>query len=160
MRYKRKMRDFLLRCGPIILSPLVTLFSALVIAIGWIVVHRLSARRDRKNRKEEKITDFLINAYRNIEQACARGPVTSGSKWAEAFECAFADIQLFGSPKQVELVKKIIAEIEKKTIGKTGEATDPRELLANLRHQLRRDLNLEGLDSPIVHYRGSAQTGR
>jgi hypothetical protein len=136
------MSDFLLKWSAFF-SPLV---SALVIGFGWYVAHWLNTRRDTRNRAKEKITGFLISAYRSIEQACVRGNV-NGSRYQESFENAFAEIQLFGSPRQVELARKIVAEIEH------GQNSDPRELLKELRAQLRSDLDLEILEVEISHFR-------
>jgi hypothetical protein len=122
------------------------LLSALVVVIGWFVAHRFNARRDRQNRAREKINGFLIEAYRSIEQACVRGSV-NGTRFEEPFEKALADVQLLGSPKQVELARKIVSEIE------AGSYSDPRLLLEDLRLQLRRDLSLAPLSSEIKHFR-------
>lgn len=126
------------------------LLSAVVVVFGWPIVHWFNARRDRQNRAREKINDFLIEAYRSLEQGCARDGSINGTKFEEPFEKALADVQLFGSTKQVALARTIVSEIER------GSHSDPRPLLEDLRVQLRRDLGLAPLRSEIIHFRFKA----
>ncbi|MGL5302984.1 MAG: hypothetical protein ACRC9M_05200, partial [Aeromonas sp.] len=48
------------------------LFSVLVIVIGWFVVHNLSVKRDRQNKKDDIRTEYLISAYRQLSDASNR----------------------------------------------------------------------------------------
>ena len=124
---------------------IVSLAVTLFVAIGsWAVTNLLASRRDRKNKKRDLQTKYLIEAYRNIESACSRKEVMP---YRDGIEKALGDIQLFGSREQVRLVKQIMADIE------TGSYTDPRALLDNLRQGLRKELELEPLEEKILHFR-------
>ena len=81
-----------------LMIPLV--LTAMVAVIGWVVIHHLSASRDRVNKRREKLTEFLIDAYRRIEKYPCRQLSPDN---AADFELAIADVQLFGSPHLVQL---------------------------------------------------------
>ena len=125
-----------------ILLPL--LVTTVVAIAGWYVAHRMASARDRANKKRDLQTHYRIEAYRAIEAACARKEVMP---YREGVERAIGDIQLFGSAEQVRLARRFTTEIE------TGSYTDPRALLGNLRHELRRELNLQPVGEQIWHFR-------
>ena len=62
-------------------------------------------------------------------------------------ESAVADIQLFGTPRQVDLVQRFACDFA----AKGGASLD--ELLADLRTDLRAELNLEAVPENVVHLR-------
>src|SRR5579872_6080783 len=109
------------------------LVTILVAIGGWIAGHTLSARRDRLNKRREQRIGYLIEAYRRLESCARRGDKLDFSK----LESAIADIQLFGTAKQVELVQSFAIEFAAK-----GETTMD-ELLQDLRRDLRDELKLE-----------------
>jgi Cdc6-like AAA superfamily ATPase len=122
--------------------------SVLVIVIGWGVIHWLSQLRETQNKRREIITGFLIEAYRNIERGCGRDPFTDDQK--RKMEDAIADIQLFGSVNQIESARQF-ADIMNEERG-----VDPRFLLAVLRNDLRKELDLpKAGEDPrdIIHWR-------
>ncbi len=119
-----------------------------VVMFGWYVNGLLSSERDRINKQREITTQYLIEAYRHIEIICVRDKYTPEMK--QGFETDIADIQLFGSVKQIELARKVVKEIEK------ASYSDPRYLLIELRASLRSKLNLEPAStepSDIMHFR-------
>jgi hypothetical protein len=123
--------------------------ASLIIVIGWGVVHYLAEQRDVKNKKREIITGYLIEAYRNIEDGCGRGPQLTEDR-KRKMEKAIADIQLFGSKDRVEVTKRFT-----ETMNKDSYA-DPRDLLIDLRNELRKELELETASSSpedIIHWR-------
>ncbi len=123
--------------------------SSLIIVIGWGIFHYLSQSRDIDNKRREIISGYLIEAYRNIENVCGRGhSLTEDQK--KRIERAIADIQLFGSVKQIEAAKNFTEKMNR-----TGY-DDPRELLSLLRIDLRDELKLPKVsDDPydIIHWR-------
>lgn len=123
--------------------------SAVIIVIGWGAVHRLAQNREIDSKRREVITGYLIEAYRNIENGCGRGSlVTEDQK--RAMEKAIGDIQLFGSTEEIKAAKKFTETMNKESYG------DPRELLALLRNDLRKELKLpEASNEPedIIHWR-------
>src|SRR5437588_11608988 len=87
-----------------LLGPL--LITTLVAVGGWFIGHALTTRRDRLNKRREQRIGYLIEAYRRLESCAHRRDALEASK----FESAIADIQLFGTPRQVELVQTLVTE--------------------------------------------------
>lgn len=114
------------------------LWIALAINIvGWFFLHFLSKRRDFKNKKKEIRINYLIKAWRLLEDASNR----SNNDKNQNIESAIADIQLLGTQKQIVLAQKIATEIS--TNG-TGYTLD---ILTELRADLRKELGLEKVEN-------------
>ena len=92
-----------------------------------------------------------IDVYRNIEVCCGRGESYSLTAQEKAgIERAVSDIQLFGSTSQINLAKGFIESMNKNSFG------DPRNVLATLRNDLRKELDLPKVSydpNDIVHWR-------
>ncbi len=110
---------------------------------GWYIVHLFATKRDRKNKQKELRINYLIEAWRKLEYASNRKDVNA----VEYVEKPIADIQLFGTKKQIELAIKIANELAE------TRGTNLIELLTELRQDLRRELNLEKIDTPIKVFR-------
>lgn len=119
------------------------LITAVVTICGWYIAHLLAAKRDRRNKQRELRTNYLIEAWRKLEYASNRKGVNA----IEYVERPIADIQLFGTKKQIELTLKIATELAE------TRGTNLIELLTELRQDLRRELNLEKIDTPIRVFR-------
>lgn len=120
---------------------------ALVAIAGWLVGHHFNSKRDVANRRKEQVTKFLLDAYRKMEKsASARKPELT---WDE-MESAIADIQLLGSPEQVDLAVAFARQMA------AENTAYPQPLLRSLRKSLRSELNLQPLDSEITHLRFDA----
>ena len=87
---------------------------------------------------------YLVDAYRRLEFVSNR-PISPES--APEFEKAIADIQLFGSPRQVLLAREFTTMFAEKGT----HSLDP--LLGDLRSSLREELNLEPVASNITFLR-------
>ncbi|MFZ2448760.1 MAG: hypothetical protein WAW37_20550 [Syntrophobacteraceae bacterium] len=112
------------------------LITAAVAVVGWFIVHQLSISRDIKNKRSELKIGYLIEAYRKLENVSHRD-----NPDMHDFETAMADIQLFGTKRQVDISQSISREFaQKKTV-----LLD--ELLNDLRGDLRGLLRLEKLPS-------------
>ena len=116
----------------------------LAVAIGgWFIGHLLAAKRDRKNKIRELRVNYLIEAYRRMESCANRGRETD----TRQLESAVADIQLFGTPRQVKLVQNFISEFAEKRNASMDE------LLQELRHDLREELQLDPVLNQTLHLR-------
>jgi hypothetical protein len=120
------------------------LVTMMVAVVGWFVVHQLNAARDRANKRREKLTEFLIEAYRRLERYPGRelSPSNAGD-----FESAIADIQLFGPASLVLLAQSVAEDIPKLN------GANPDQLLIELRKALRKELRLEKVADRIVYLR-------
>ena len=120
------------------------LVTAMVAVVGWYAAHRLAAARDQVNKRRELRVQYLIEAYRRLEFVSNRR-ITKDT--APDFERAIADIQLFGTPRQVALAREFATSFAQKGT----HSLDP--LLNDLRNSLREELNLEVAPSGITYLR-------
>ena len=111
--------------------------------IGGLVVHLLATRRERANKRREQRIGYLVEAYRRLEACSQRIAPGETAK----LESAVADIQLWGSLHQVELVQRFATDF-----AKAGTASLD-DLLRDLRRDLRAELKLHPVPDRIVHLR-------
>ncbi len=120
-----------------IISLIISVLALVFSISGLFVAHILSIKRDSLNKKKEIRIQYLITAWQLLESSSNR----DNNKYLTDLEKAIADIQLFGTLKQIQLSKEIVSEfaIEKRcTLDK---------LLQELRDDLRKELNLEAVSS-------------
>lgn len=117
---------------------------AAVVVAGWFVVHRFNSSKDFAARRRELIVGYLLDAYRKLERSAEA--VEPADSWKD-MESAVADIQIFGSAKQVALAQQFANEIAS---NQTASATT---LLKELRQSLRAELKLEPVAHSIIHLR-------
>ncbi len=140
-------------CLPEFLRPVESMSTELILplavtttvgVVGWYAAHRLAAARDRANKRRELRVQYLIEAYRRLEFASNR-PITPSI--APDIERAIADIQLFGTARQVELARQFAR-------GFAQDGTHPLDpLMSDIRHTLRAELSLEEIDPSITYLR-------
>jgi hypothetical protein len=111
------------------------LVTTVVAVSGWYFVHYLQNLRDIRNKRRELRVAYLIEAYRRLESVCHRPPL--GPEDSKGIESAIADIQLLGSPNQVQLAHKFVTEHA------ANKTADIEGLLSDLRNDLRGELGLE-----------------
>jgi hypothetical protein len=119
------------------------IISAFVIVIGWFIGHLLSSKRNRDNKRRELQISYLIEAWRNLEDCTIRNDLTRAS----IIEKAIADVNLFGSKRQIDLAQKFSKEF-----AESGKS-DLNDLLEDLRHDLRKELQLQHVSTRIHHLR-------
>ena len=118
------------------ISIIISVSAVICTICGWFATHRMAQKRDFANKKKEIRISYLVDAYQRIGDTAYR---ENNDKLFQ-LEDAIANIQLFGTKRQVELARKFIAEFEH-----TNHA-DITPLLKNLRDDLRNELNLEDLN--------------
>ena len=122
----------------------IKIISTVIIAVfGWIVAHYFTSRREVKNKQREIKIEYFIDAYQKLENCIQRNPKDVGKD----LEGVVANIQLFGSEKQIDLAKKIANDISK-----NGSA-DLESLLKSLRKDLRKELQLSDNNSNVQFLR-------
>lgn len=106
------------------------------------------------NKAREKQIEHLIEAYRRLEACSNRSYPKDGCLAKQEYdarmktvESAVADVQLLGSPRQVELVQRFAQKF-----AETKEASLD-ELLGDMRSDLRHVLNLATVPRDIVYFR-------
>lgn len=105
--------------------------AAAIAVGGWIV----NARHDRRSRRQDIRTQFLIDAYRAIEDAANRRVRTA--EQVHRLEQAISDVHLFGDAEHIRLVSDF------QRGAAAGEGSDVMTLLESLRSSLRETLDLE-----------------
>lgn len=120
-----------------------SILAAIITVGSWFVLHMLSKQRDQYNKRKELRIQYLIDAWRKLEFAAQRPDIDV----KEYLEQPIADIQLFGSAKQIELVRRVGQDMSTKHLANLSE------LLTELRNDLRRELDLEVITSDIMFLR-------
>jgi len=120
------------------------LFVTTIVAFcGAYLAHLLSARRDRANARRDRRIEFLIDAYRKLEFISNRASLDD----AAPIEKAIADIQLFGSAKQVQAAQAFVSEFA------ATRSASLDILLEELRKDLRAELQLEHIPGKLLFLR-------
>lgn len=101
--------------------------------IGWIVLYYLAIKKNKRIKKKEITTEYLIEALRRFEKASNR----TDNKYLNEIETAIADIQFFGTKQQIILAQEFVEEFSKTKKGNSLE------LIIELRESLRKELGLE-----------------
>jgi len=114
------------------------IISALVIASGWIVAHKLNSQKDLRNKKRDIRTQFLIEAYRTIAYSANRD---NNQEEKKSFESAIEQVQFLGTKEQISLLANAI------------ETRNFTPVLEALRAEIRNDLNIETIYVNIKHFR-------
>jgi hypothetical protein len=96
----------------------------------------------------------MIEAYRKLENGSCRGP--NQENYSEQFHSAVADIQILGSPAQVEIAQRIALALG----SGSGSRITINELLNALRTELRSELNLPSVSSELVILRTPEDVSR
>ncbi|MCG2791995.1 MAG: hypothetical protein L6262_00415, partial [Weeksellaceae bacterium] len=109
--------------------------------VGWIIAHRFTAERDRKNKKREITLQHLISSYQILTHEISHRPTSKERN--DKFEKAITDIQLFGTPYQVELVIKLSIDVP------AGNAWELDSLINDLRSDLRKELDLKQVNGNV-----------
>ena len=118
---------------------------ALVAVVGWFAGHQFNVYRDRITKRRDLRIQYLLEAYRRLESAANRPDKTEAQ--ALDFESAVADIQLLGTPEQIEATIKYLRQ----HASEGGALID--DVLASLRDDLRKELGLSGDVSKAVVFR-------
>ncbi len=136
------------------LEPMVVRWNIVIYVViavaGWVVGHRLNARRDRTNKRVELRVRYLIDAWRSIEKAANRDDANA----RRGLEESLADVQLFGTTQQAAM-----AAVLAHAMAAAGTASVT-ELLEALRADLRRELELGPASGRLIHLRFDVSTDK
>jgi hypothetical protein len=116
--------------------------SGLSAIVGGLIVaavtHVLTRRREQSKLRVDKSMDPRIDAWRRIEALNGR------DQPLEAIEKAVADVLLFGTEREIQLVTALAKQLGTKGV------TDLTPILVELRHNIRADLGLP--QSSVKHF--------
>jgi len=117
---------------------------ALVALTVVALSHLFTTHRDRINKRREQRIEYLVSVFRALSKANNHPRLY---EVADELEQAIADIQLFGTPEQVELAKKFATDLG------TRQEAEMNVLLTNLRNNLRSELGAKSIPESIVWLR-------
>lgn len=117
---------------------------ALVALIVVALSHLFTSHRDQINKRREQRIEYLVTVFRALSKANNHPRLY---EVADDVEQAIADIQLFGTPQQVQLAQKFATDLG------TKQEAEMNELLLSLRDNLRSDLGAESIPQRIVWLR-------
>ncbi len=109
------------------------IIQCIITVVGWIVVYIFAIRQNTQIKKKEVTIEYLIQAWGKLEKASNR----NDNRYNTEIETAIADIQLFGTKRQIELAQQFAEEIAR------NKESSTLELLVLLREDLRKELKLE-----------------
>ncbi len=118
---------------------------AAVIVAGWFFVHWLNGRRDLVIRKREARLKALEAAYMRIATSSNRQLTDKSMDDIETF---VSEIQLYGTPRQIQLMGEMVEAFKKPNNIVSYDA-----ILADLRDSIRKELNLEPVSGPVWWFR-------
>lgn len=108
-----------------------------IVILGAVVTYFLAIYQNITFKKKEVTIKYLIDAWGMLERASCR----EDNRYNTDVEIAIANIQLFGTTRQIELAQKFIEEIAR------NHSSSALKLLNQLRKDLRKELKLE---KPLV----------
>ena len=114
---------------------------AAIVIVGWFFAHWLNARRDLASRKREARIKALEAAYMRLATSSNR-PLTE--KLKDDLETFVSELQLYGTPRQIQFMAEIVEEFKKPNNVVSYDA-----ILADLRDTIRKELNLEPVLGPV-----------
>jgi hypothetical protein len=119
----------------------VTLIGTLSIALcGW----HLEKEKDRESKQRDIRLEYLINAYKQIAMGVKRDPNNDKNLAVQTgLEEAITIIQLYGTRDEIKELHKVL----------NSNILDFNDILQKLRDRLRKELELEYTDSPIIPLR-------
>ena len=118
-----------------------TALTLILVVIGWVITDCLAKRRDIENQKRKIRTDYLVNVFRFLATSVSNRNL-SEEDWRK-LEDIIADIQLFGTPRQIHLLKTMTRKMVE------DDTFDLDPILNDLRDHLRHDLGLESIDGNV-----------
>jgi hypothetical protein len=118
---------------------------ALIAVAGWFLGHWLNAKRELNSKRREIRLKGLETAYCRLAMA-------SNRDWTDEhkleFEKFVAEIQLYGTPRQIQPMIEIVQAFIRREPSITF---DP--LLKDLRDSLRQELRMEPVEVSVWWYR-------
>ncbi|MGA8541207.1 MAG: hypothetical protein WB566_17020 [Terriglobales bacterium] len=121
------------------------IFIPALVALAIVALtHFFTVRREIASRRREQRIGYLVSAFRGLSKANNHPRLY---EVADDLEQAISDIQVFGTPEQVQLAQRFGEEL-----GKTQEA-ELDSLLTELRNSLRKELGLEAVPSRMLWMR-------
>ena len=115
------------------------LIPGIIVIAGWFIANGLTSKREFRARRREARVKGLEAAYMRVATSSNRELTEEVMEKLETF---VSEIQLYGTPKQVQLTRKLVNDYVSKTPVVSFDA-----ILEDLRDALRKELQLEPVDT-------------
>lgn len=109
-------------------------------AVGGLVVHRFTLRRESLAARRTQRVAFLLDAYRKLIDASERDIL--GEERRDNLESALADIMLLGGASEISATERFQRDFVE------GRDASLVPVIVALRSSLRRELGIEAVDLP------------
>ncbi len=126
------------------------IITSLLTIASWGVLNYFENERNKDNKIREIKINYLIDAYRKLANGVQRSP--SIAAYHRDLESAVADIQLFGSKEDIDI---LIDELNKAKDTANHVLLNVDVILNKLRNSLRKEIKLEEVDSNVQWFRFS-----
>lgn len=123
------------------------LTTVITAALGWLAVHWLTMRRDRRNRLANLRVEYLVESYRNMQSVLSR-PIDSQES-LDKLQSAINDLYLLGSAEDVKVAAKLMSMLQ----GTHEGEISIEGLMKQLRNSIREEIGQVPLDSSPVTLR-------
>ena len=123
-------------------SAKVAVIAVVATVLGWIVIDGQNAARDLTNERREQRTRYLVDAYHNIATAVHRE--RRSVEETRRLEHAIMSIQLFGTPEQFDVIRRLRQE---------DDGRDWTPMLEALRNYLRKELDMPSVEPGFTIWR-------
>jgi hypothetical protein len=124
--------------GESVMGAWVYMFFGLLGVVGRILGQLLGVRWNVRSSRRELRTSALVNAWQRLARATSRPGAD--------LRRALADVQLFGTPVQVELAARAVRSLNEVD----GERSALGELLESLRVEVRAEMGLGSVRTPFT----------
>jgi hypothetical protein len=115
------------------------LIPGIIVIVGWFIAHWLTSKRDFRARRREARVQGLEAAYIRVASYANRDLTEEVMEKLETF---VSEIQLYGTPRQVQLTRRLVVDYVAKKPAISFDA-----ILEDLRDALRKELQLERVDT-------------
>jgi len=120
-------------------AQIITVLSSVTIAaLGWIIGHILTSRREILQKRREIRIKHLREAYLNLAHISDSGGDIV--KHITLLQSSLNDIQLFGGRSQMKLLEQFIDELNE------SDSAQLNDLIRELRNEIRAHLKLSKID--------------
>ena len=123
--------------------------ASFVVAAGWFITARLQARRSLEQTRRQFRTKYLVDIFRTSEQLLKPNDEEAIDEEyiSPEWERVLADMQLFGSAKQLHITKRVGQSLSE------GKSFNPFEIVESMRNELREELGLDPAPFELIPFR-------
>lgn len=124
------------------------LIPAVVAVIGWWVGHFFSYQRDRKNKREDKKIEYLINVFEDLNTFRAKANILDINNVSTLLISISTKIELYGNQRQIDQIRELATGITEQQ----GNMAASWALIDSLRNDIRAELKLPAVEGTVATF--------